>query len=407
MSVDLSLIADDPELAPLWTAIYERLCSGQDPEAIATVEAPKLSAAGVATLRSWLDTTTRRRRGRSAVTVSQTGATVPVRELLKVLGLSAADLQPLVERAKGRTVVNRAAARQEASTQRQELWSYAADKLPSLPGLRAKMRTAGIGDDEQAVRRLIDALAKAMAKIPAHPPVSLPKLAHDCAGDPHYFDLDTLAGARLVAAVAEFTNQLEPSRPDRVRGLLAEVGVLADRLWATVLLYQVHVTGDGPIDRRLREATAPVALTLLDLTQNPPSLAPQVLTVVENPSVLEAAMTRNSRQALACTSGQLRGVDHTLLQLASDQGVQLQYAGDLDEHGLQIANYVATTYGAHLVAMDAATVQDAGTEPSAVPLGSLSQTCDSELAEALRGGGGRVVFQEHDVVLRRLLEPGL
>ena len=57
-------------------------------------------------------------------------------------------------------------------------------------------------------------------------PVSLPKQAHDCAGDPHYFDLNTLKGSRLVAAVAEFTDRPEPDRPDRVRALLAQAGII-------------------------------------------------------------------------------------------------------------------------------------------------------------------------------------
>jgi hypothetical protein len=60
--------------------------------------------------------------------------------------------------------------------------------------------------------------------------------------------------------------------------------------------------------------------------------------VVENPSVLEAALARGHTAPLACTSGQLRAVDHALLQLAVDQGVALQYAGDMDGPGLGIAH---------------------------------------------------------------------
>lgn len=404
MSTDLSFVADDSELRPLWTAVHQRLCSGQDPTAIAVVRVPGLSMAGVATLRSWLDTTTRRRRGRSAVAIDATGAAVPVRELLDVLGLNAHQLLPLVERATGQPVVDRAAVRRVATTARQELWAYAVCKLPSLPGLLARMRTAGVGEDEQPVRRLVDALAKVVARLPCDPPVSLAKLSHDCSGDPHYFDLDTLPGARLVTAIAELTGLAEPSRPDRVRALLARAGVLADRLWATVLLHQVRVIGNGPIDRRLRESTVPVALNLFDLTEHPPTFAPQVLTVVENPSVLEAAMTQKSPYALACTGGQLRAVDHALLQLAADQGIRLQYAGDLDAYGLQIADYVTRTYGARPIAMDAATVHEAGPRPSVIAFGRLAQQADnSELLKAFSDSGDCAIFQEHDAVLHRLL----
>ncbi|MGW1267424.1 DUF2399 domain-containing protein [Streptomyces sp. NPDC002491] len=196
---------------------------------------------------------------------------------------------------------------------------------------------------------------------------------------------------------------MEPTRPDHVRALLAEFGIIADRLSATVLLHQVHPIGDGPIDQRLREATAPVALTLLDLTLSPPHLAPTPLTVVENPSVLEEALARASTLPLACTSGQLRAVDHALLQLAVDQGVPLRYAGDLDTAGLQIATTVHQLYGAELVAMDAALVHAAKSTASAVPIGALPPAhANTELGQALRTGG-RIVYQEHDAVLDRLL----
>ncbi|RLL70024.1 DUF2399 domain-containing protein [Streptomyces sp. Z26] len=397
------MIADDPDLAPLWTAIHDRLCSGQAPETIAAVRVPTLPPAGIATLRSWLDTTARRRSVRSAVAVSATGVRVPLRELLTVLGLTTEDLSPLVERAVGRPVEDRAADRRTAATLRQELWDYTSRALPHLPALVARMRAAGVADDDAAsIRRLVDAMAAATSQLPHSPAVSLAKLSHDCAGDPHYFDLDTTAGTRLAAAIAELAGRPEPSRPDLVRALLADYGVIADRLSATVLLYQVQAVGDGPVDRRLREAATPVALTLLDLTRTPPTLAPQVLTVVENPSVLEAAMACDSPGPLACTCGQLGSVDHTLLQLAVDQGIHLRYSGDLDGSGLRIAEYVARTYGAELVAMDASTVQDAGPEPSSVPLGPAPGTGEETVWDALRAGG-RAVFQEHDAVLRQVL----
>ncbi|MEU8344829.1 TIGR02679 domain-containing protein [Spirillospora sp. NPDC048832] len=395
-SQGLELIVHDPEFAPLWTALHERLCTGDEPDGIAKLKVPSLSPGAVAELRSWLDTTTRRRRGRSAVPVTGATATVPLRELLTVLGTSPHELVSLAEKATGKPIVNRAAARKEAAELRQDLWAYATDRLPGLPGLVARMRAAGVGDDEAAIRRLVDALATTVARLPAQPPVSLPKLAHDCAGDPHYFDLNTLNGARLVAAVAEFTDRPEPDRPDHVRALLAHAGIIADRLSATVLMHHVQVTGDGVMDRRLREAATPVAVTLLDLTLHPPVLARQTLTVVENPSVLEAAMAVGSNIPLACTSGHLRGVDHALLQLAADQGVTLKYAGDLDPDGVHVAAYIAEHYGAELVAMDPETISEAGPAPSAVPLTDPSLKAAFGLPE-------HILFQEHDAVLRRIL----
>ncbi|EIV92597.1 TIGR02679 domain-containing protein [Frankia sp. QA3] len=397
------MLADDPELAPLWQAVHARLCAGEAANALATVRVAGMSRSGVAALRSWLDTTTRRRRGPSAVRTDTDGTLVPLRELLGVLGLAAEQLQALVERAVGVPVVDRSAAQRLGAGRRERLWEEAAERLPQVPRLLARMRAAGVGADDTDIRRLIDALAAALARIPARPPVPLAKLAHDTAGDPHFFDLDTTAGGRLVAAVAEISGHEQPTRPDRVRALLAGAGVIADRLSATVLLLNVAASGDGPVDRRLREAVAPVALTLLDLLETPPVLCPQQLTIVENPSVLEIALIRGVRKPLACTSGHLRAVDHTLLALAQRCGVTLRYAGDLDGPGLRIATTVAHTYGAELVAMDNATLAEAAVPPSAVPLDAPIFADDLALADGLNAHG-RAVFQEHDELLRRVLD---
>ncbi|SDP61815.1 TIGR02679 family protein [Streptomyces sp. cf386] len=404
MTADHTILAADPELTPLWQAIHDRLSAGSAPADIATVTVPGLTPGAVAALKSWLDTSAQRRRGRTRVPHTDRGVTVPLHPLLDALGLTTDTLQALVEDAVGRAVVNRRHGRLAAAELRQELVRHAEKQLPHLPGLRARLTSGTDEETAPGMRRLIDALASITRHLPHTPPRTLAKLAHDHAGDPHYFDPATGPGQRLITALAELADRPEPTRPDHIRALLAEHGIIADRLSATVLLHQVRALGHGPIDRRLNEAITPVALNLLDLTRTPPRLAPHPLTVVENPSVLEAAMESASTQPMACTSGQLRAVDHVLLQLAVDQGVPLYYAGDLDAAGLHIAATVQQTYGAQLVAMDAALVRAAGDLPSAAPLGPLPNSCDPALAAQLQATG-RVLYQEHDAVLTRLLDP--
>lgn len=393
MPADLTYLAQDTDLRPLWDAVHGRLCAGTRPEAINTVRVPALTAAGIAQLRTWLDTSARRRRGTSAVTISGDTATVPLRELLPILGVDPAALADLVEKAVGRSVANRSIAAQAAADRRDQLWRYAAEQLPSLPQLVTRMRSSGVGEDDTEIRHTITALAAAVGRLPARPPVPLAKLAHDVTGDPHFFDIGTLNGARLVAAIAERAGQPEPVRPDLVRALLAGAGVIADRLSSTVLLFNVQACGDGPIDQRLRDSPTPVALTLLDLVLHPPVLAPQTLTVVENPSVLEVAFTTGVRAPLACTSGQLRAIDHVFFQLAVRYDVSLRYAGDIDPAGRQIAAVVAATYGAELIAMDEETAAEARRQPPAP-------------ASLVPSGGAELppIYQEHDVLLSRILD---
>ncbi|MER5458047.1 DUF2399 domain-containing protein, partial [Micromonospora sp. NPDC002389] len=128
------------------------------------------------------------------------------------------------------------------------------------------------------------------------------------------------------------------------------------------------------------------------ITSRPAKTHDEKRSVVENPSVLEIALIRRSRIPLACTSGQLRAVDHVLLQLAIRCGAHIRYAGDIDTAGLQIADAVVRLYNAELLAMDPMTVHaatKASSKSGEDPTGSTD-------------GQNIVVFQEHDVVLARI-----
>lgn len=401
-------LAGDRDLRPLWEAVHDRLCSGSEPAELATVKVTDLPAGGVAILRTWLDTSTRRRRGNSAVSNTAGVTNVPLRELLARFDLAAEHLPIVAELAVGRQVVNRSAARRAVAGAREALWAQVELDLAAVPRLARRIRATGVAEiDIDAVEQQARQLGSALAAIneqrqPGALPVALAKLAHDCTGDPHAFDLDRLTGRRLVEAVAELLGEAQPSRPDAVRALLARAGVLADRLSATVLVLNVSACGTGLVDERLRLSGGPVPLTLYDLTVHPPVLAAAPLLVVENPSVLEAAMAVGFTGSMACTSGHLRAVDHAFLQRAVDCGVPLTYAGDIDRDGLIIAAQIQALYGARLVGMDEDVVVQAGASPSTVPLGALPDGIPTDLAATL-AEHGRAVYQEHDAVLQKLL----
>jgi len=398
------VLAEDADLMPLWQAVHRRLCAGDAPDRLATVKVDGMSSAGIAVLRGLLDTTTRRTRGSSAVQSVGGVTRVPLREFLTTVGVAAAQLQLLVEVAVGRAVVNRAHERAAGTTARRALWATVETNLAAVPSLARRIRAAGVSEpDIPLIEAQSEQLGAALARIATlRAPASLAKLAHDCAGTPHAFDLGTLTGRRLVEAIAEVRAEAVPERPDAVRAMLARARVLADRLSTSVLLLNVWATGPGVVDQRLRLGGGPVPVTLYDLTVNPPILGSAPLLVVENPSVLEAAMAAGHTAPLACTSGHLGAVDHTFLQRAVECGVPLSYAGDIDRDGLIIARQVHQFYGAAIMGMDADIVRRAGRHASATPLGPLPDGVSPGLASAL-AVTRRAVFQENDVVLDRLL----
>ncbi|GAB3259206.1 TIGR02679 domain-containing protein [Kineosporia babensis] len=381
MPADIQRLAADPDLLPLWQAVHDRLASGSKSTELATIRIRSLNRAGISVLRSYLDTTPRHRRGSSSVRVKAGDTVVSLRELLDRFELSPEVLPSLVVQAVGRPIVDRSEAARQARSLRDEVWDFARQRLHRVPGLVASMRSAGFGEDEAPTRRQIDALGEILDQVPIRRKVSLAKLSHDVAQDPHYFDLDTLAGKRLVLAVAEALAVEAPERPDLVRSLLGKAGIIGDRFSATVLVMNAETTGSGVIDRRLREAVGPVSLNLFDLTETPPTFARQTLTVVENPSVIEQAVQQGIKRPLACTSGQLRAVDHVLLGLARDCQVDLQYAGDLDVHGRQIAAVVSGLYSAKIIAMDEDDL-----------CGDNAESISSD----------PVIYQEHDACLRQI-----
>jgi uncharacterized protein (TIGR02679 family) len=402
-------LAGDADLRPLWEAVHTRLCAGSDPAQLATVTVTGMSAGGVAILRTWLDTSTRRRRGTSAVPSSAGVTRVPLRELLNRFGVVVESLPAIAELAVDRPVLNRSAARRAGKDARAALWSAIESDLKLVPGLAGRIQAAGVADDDiPSVARQARQIGSALTVIgrlrqPGVAPMTLAKLAHDCAHDPHGFDLDRLGGQRLVEAVAELLCEAVPTRPDAVRALLARAGVLADRLSSTVLVLNMSASGIGPVDERLRLGGGPLPLTLYDLTVHPPAfIAESSLLVVENPSVLEEAMAIGYTGAMACTSGHLRAVDHAFLQRVTDCRVTLSYAGDIDRDGLIIAGQIQALYGATLVAMNECVVANAGSCPSDMPLGVLPAGVPAELS-ALLSAHGRAVYQENDAVLQVLL----
>ncbi|MFJ8676377.1 TIGR02679 domain-containing protein [Streptomyces sp. NPDC093589] len=340
--------------------------------------------------------------------------------MLRALDLSPDELREVVEQSVGE-IPSLAEDRRRAAQLRTDIWAYASMVLPDTPRLTARLQARGVVDDRAGeLRWLIDALARVRAKLPLSRPATLARLSLNCAGDPHYFDLnDAGQGARLVLLAADLLGADTPDTPAAERAVLARVGIVADSLSQTVLVLNVNATGSGPTDRILRlayEDQRAAHLTLHDLTLDPPALdGSEQWLVVENPSVVHEALMRGVRSPIVCTSGTLTAVDHVLLNLARASGVRMAYSGDLDTGGRNIASAVFRRYGVPSRDMDeeargAVLVGGALAEgPSPVP--TLDGPSYTQASGGLESGNrtkevtGPVIFQEHPILLDRLLGP--
>jgi uncharacterized protein (TIGR02679 family) len=168
--------------------------------------------------------------------------------------------------------------------------------------------------------------------------------------------------------------------------------VVCDELSSTVLVAGLAPEGDSFLAATLRAAKAEgeaVAVTLGQLRRSPITFAPSttVVSVVENPSVMQAALDRfgTAVPPLICVSGRLHVAARRLLRTLTAAGLDVRYHGDFDPAGVGIAADVITNLGARPWRMGAADYLNVLTmgsafDPAAVPLTAW----DTALGEAMR-----------------------
>ena len=78
-------------------------------------------------------------------------------------------------------------------------------------------------------------------------------------------------------------------------------------------------------------------------------MADQAVFVCENPNLVAIAADRLGVRCapLVCTDGMPGAAQRTLLSQLAQAGARLRYHGDFDWPGVQIANHVMCTWGAH------------------------------------------------------------
>ncbi|MFJ3586763.1 TIGR02679 family protein [Streptomyces sp. NPDC090127] len=303
---------------------------------------------------------------------------------------------------------DRAGERRRQEDERAGLWAWLAGHdtvraQPVLADWAASCRAAGlVGGSAERTRTLLTDTLKVLADLPgqAEPlPVFAARVLN---GHAHALDDGAPVSTLVLRALATLYDIAPPQSAAERRALWSRAGVADDELSATVIAGGLRPGGDGLLARVARlctEAGQAASLTLAHVRNPgevtlPAALAPPIVHVVENPSILALTLRRfgSNCPPLVCTSGWPNSAAIQLLRLLAGQGAALRYHGDFDGEGIRIAAYVMEKTGAHPWRMTAADYRSAivrnahGPRPGRI----TGAPWDPELAEAMA---------EHDIAV--------
>ncbi|WP_369974767.1 TIGR02679 family protein [Nocardia sp. MDA0666] len=296
-------------------------------------------------------------------------------------------------------IENRSAARAEQAGRRWELWNWldthpVVRSQPALGEWAHAMRRAGIvGGSVDTTRDLLAEALAVLHAIPA-PGTPLPVFAEQTLRDPHALDNGTRLQAIVFRALAAIHDCDVPRDAAGVRSFWETAGVADDELSSTVLAAGLRVAGAGSVLEAMlavcAAAGSAASLTLQQVrTAQQLDAVPEVVRVVENPSVLASALRRfgPSCPPIVCTAGWPSSAGIRLLDLLSTAGARLEYHGDFDGEGLRIAAHVIARTGAHPWRMGSSDYLPA-VGPGGPPVGRVSEApWDSDLASHMRRTG--------------------
>ncbi|MEU2250914.1 TIGR02679 family protein [Streptomyces sp. NPDC019224] len=397
-----------PGLRPLWETLHDRLSSGRPVARVrlGPLDEPQREALadllGLDRLPDPRPTVTLARLEEAVTELSDRTVREVVTALVGPLG-------------------DRAGERRRRDDERSGLWAWLAGHdtvraQPVLADWAASCRAAGLtGGSVERTRTLLTDALEVLAELPgrAEPlPVFAARVLN---GHAHALDDGTPLSTLVLRALATQYDIAPPRSAAERRALWSRAGVADDELSATVVAGGLRPAGDGllaSVARLCTGAGQAAALTLAHVRSPgeltlPAALAPHVVHVVENPSILALALRRFGPGCppLVCTSGWPNSAAIQLLRLLADRGATLRYHGDFDGEGIRIAAYVLEKTRARPWRMTAADYRAAvARHAGGPPPGRITEApWDPELAGAMAEHGTAVVEElVADVLLEDL-----
>ena len=215
--------------------------------------------------------------------------------------------------------------------------------------------------DKNELKIILQKLIKAIPMLPyfqgGKKKELLAVFAAQTAGNPHFFDDNTLAGNLLTAFLRDyfrFGYEDDLSEAENRSKVLFKAGLIKDTLSNDVIAYGIRGRCvDGSLHQGMEgflHQKEPVKLSLLTLANLEETFTNSVdrrVYIVENPAVFSILISRFPEKAFICSYGQIRRAVFMLLDLF-DKNTVFSYAGDFDPEGLLIAERLKKRYGERL-----------------------------------------------------------
>ena len=215
--------------------------------------------------------------------------------------------------------------------------------------------------DKNELKIILQKLIKAIPMLPyfqgGKKKELLAVFAAQAAGNPHFFDDNTLAGNLLTAFLRDyfrFGYEDDLSEAENRSKVLFKAGIIKDTLSNDVIAYGIRGRCvDGSLHQGMEgflHQKEPVKLSLLTLANLEETFTNSVdrrVYIVENPAVFSILTSRFPEKAFICSYGQIRRAVFMLLDLF-DKNTVFSYAGDFDPEGLLIAERLKKRYGDRL-----------------------------------------------------------
>jgi len=216
--------------------------------------------------------------------------------------------------------------------------------------------------DKNELKIILQKLIKAIPMLPyfqgGKKKELLAVFAAQAAGNPHFFDDNTLAGNLLTAFLRDyfrFGYEDDLSEAENRSKVLFKAGLIKDTLSNDVIAYGIRGRCvDGSLHQGMEgflHQKEPVKLSLLTLANLEETFTNSVdrrVYIVENPAVFSILISRFPERAFICSYGQIRRAVFMLLDLFNKNTV-FSYAGDFDPEGLLIAERLKKRYGERLI----------------------------------------------------------